>query len=98
MKCRFVVCHNPGTTEQDVTFKNWVVSRGYGWWHWLQGSWLIVDGLGSLTAAELREAVNAAYPGIYNIVIGVDDPNNWAGFGITSGPQNMFPWLGKTWH
>ena len=97
MKKRFVVCHNPGTVDQDTAFTVWLASRSLGWWHWLTGSWLVVDVSSTLTAATLRDAVDAAYPGLYNIVLGVSDGSDWAGFGINGGPQDMFGWMNDTW-
>jgi len=99
MKKRFVVCLNPGTPEQDGAFKDFLNNQRLGWWHWIGGSWLVVDATGNMTAAVLRDAADEAYPGLYNIVLEFceDGSFTWAGFGPIKPPKNMFEWIRQNW-
>jgi hypothetical protein len=95
---RFIVLHNPGTEQQDNAFAAWIESKGWGWWHWLAGSWLLV-GPTDLRTEEVRDGANQAYPGVYKLVMRLTgNPPDWAAFGLIGPPHpNMFAWLDTTW-
>ena len=92
---RFVIGTNRTTPEQDQAFLKILQARWphLGWWHQLSETWLIVDLTGELTAIQLRDAANEAFPGIYKMVLDVGNPHNWAAFGRTED----FPWMRDEW-
>ena len=100
MKKRFVVCHSAGTTAQDQAFKDWLNSKSLGWWHWISGSWLVVDHFGILSAMDFRDALGQTHPGIRSLVVELppgDVSHKWAGFGPNTPQNSMANWLNETW-
>jgi hypothetical protein len=97
MKKRFIVCHNSGLGIQDEVFRDWLNVNGVAWWHWLSGTWLIVDPAGILNAASIRDAVRAAYPEIACLVFEIHGHDEWCGFGPNKAPQDMGAWLENFW-
>jgi hypothetical protein len=97
---RFVLGTDRTTAEQDKAFYNLLRARwpGLGWWHRLSETWLFVDLTDTLTVADLRDAATEAIPGVHIMAIEAkDDPNAWAGFGLKSGPNEMFSWMRESW-
>lgn len=98
MKKRFVVLLGETTNEQDKAFLEWVKAANLWWWHWLAGSWLFIDYRAVWTAAEIRDALLTAFPGVHSVVLelrGEDD--SWAGFGFNAPPRDMFKWIQENW-
>jgi hypothetical protein len=98
MKKRFIVCHQPGTKDQDDAFKNWLNSREVGWWHWISGSWVVIDLSGALTVDEIRDNVQASYVDKYCMVF-EHDSNRYAGAGPNDDAQRkrMGDWIANNW-
>jgi len=97
MKKRFIVSHNPGVPTQDEAFKAWLNTQEVAWWHWLVGTWLVVDPIGKLTLEKLRSEFMSAYPGVHCLVFELLGPDNWLGFGPATPPKDMGDWLKKAW-
>ena len=98
MKKRFIISLNSKTPEQEQVLVEYLKSSGYGWWHWLNNTWLIVDKKGTSSARRFRDELGRLLPGVRNVVFelrGHDD--TWAGFGPSGGEQNMFEWIKKNW-
>lgn len=98
MKKRFVVAVDSATKEQNDTFREFLKSRGLGWWHWLTNLWLVADGAGRLTAQEIRDVLRQHYPSVHTLVLELrEDDDTWSGFGPSSETKNMFKWLRQNW-
>lgn len=87
--------------EQDDKFIDFVKSLGLGYWHWIDGSWLLVDSRnreGLHTA--IRDKLLEIAPGKNSFVAAVETSKEWAGFGPSDKQdteKNMFHWLHKNW-
>ena len=101
MKKRFVICINATiTVEQNRTFIYFLNSKGVAWWHWLSGTWLVDDPLGTLNSETIRDIAQSIFPGIYNLVLEFreDGTDGWHGYGPAKEPKSMFPWIRENWH
>lgn len=99
MKKLFIVTSNPTTVEQDKVFQSWIEPR-FGWWHWMNQTWMLIDTTGTHTASEIRDQCVECFPGIYVIVFEITGANTWAGFGANSPTDennNMFTWIKEHW-
>lgn len=96
---RFVLGTNRTTQEQDAAFFKILRARWphIGWWHQLGETWLFIDLTDTLRATDLRDAAKEAFPGIYLMVVEAKGPRNWAGYGTTAPPSEMFTWMHKEW-
>ncbi|SRR6266705_5348567 len=98
MKKRFVLALDQASQEQQEDFRKYVIGAGLNWWHWIPGLWLLIDYRGQWTAELLRNKATQFYPGatIFIVELG-ENVDTWAGFGPSTGDQNMFPWLFDNW-
>ncbi|WP_286816929.1 hypothetical protein [Marinobacter sp. UBA3607] len=98
MKKRFVVALDSSTKEQDEKFKEYIKTNKYGWWHWIDGFWLLVDSSGQLTAKKLRSDLDEFYPRVRRVVLELrDNDDTWSGFGPKKDGKSMFDWLHRNW-
>lgn len=98
MKKRFIVTTNPTTVEQDEVFQRWINDQGFGWWHWLNQTWLLIDFSGRWTASEIRDRLLEGIPKLRCLVIELNESGDtWAGFGPTAAGQDMFSWIRSAW-
>lgn len=94
---KFVVAINPLTEEQSNQITN-LFRHEYGWWHWIEGFWLVVDLRDTLTAKWIRDQVQEIAPKARTLVLEVTTPTrNWAGWGPSTPEKNMFKWIRETW-
>ena len=93
---RFVVAIDGLTAVQTKKISD--IFRGkQGWWHWIDGFWLVTDKTNTLTAAEIRDAIGEVVPSARRIVIEITGHEAWAGYGPTKESKNMFKWIRETW-
>ena len=94
---KFVVAINPTTEEQSNQITN--LFRGkYGWWHWIEGFWLVVDSGDTLTAKWIRDQLQEIAPNARTLVFEVTTPTrSWAGWGPSTPEKSMFKWIRETW-
>lgn len=93
MTRRFVAIVDDASKEQQDTVTNWLRSTPLGFWHYLTDVWLIADWQDKHTTVTIRDQFRALLPGKTTLVLTVEDPNAWAGFG----PSDGFKWLHSTW-
>ena len=99
MKKRFIVCVDMPMKEEDNAFLDYVKSKGLGWWHWINGVWLLVDSNGKSTASEIRDATGKHFNNRNRLVIELDkDGDTWSGHGPKSQDNDMFDWIHRNWH
>lgn len=91
----FVVAVDNLTSEETKKI-NELFQGTYGWWHWIDGFWIVYDSLDRLSAASIRDQLGNVVGEKRRIVLEVT-PGEWAGFGPNSEDSNMFPWMHKNW-
>jgi hypothetical protein len=97
---RFVLMASGGSNEDSEAITTLIKSYDNAtWWHWLENSWLIVDGSDTLNVKQLFEDLHRVAPGVHALVTRVD-PETWYGFGPKrrGEDENMFRWLRKHWN
>jgi hypothetical protein len=98
MRKRFVVLLSPARKPAHDKFLAWVRKAELSWWHWMNGSWLLVDTKGQHTASEIRDAVTESFGNARCLVLelrGEDD--TWSGSGPARPKKNMFDWVRRAW-
>lgn len=97
MRKKFIIAVNaPDKNFQDAltnALKSLKTSNGCGYWHWLDGLWLLTDPSGQMTALGLRNIVRSTLSTSNCLIFEVGEDSHWAGFGKTE----MFNWLHETW-
>lgn len=88
----FVVGANPLTKQEEKRFQDWAGAWA-GWWHWIDGFWMVVDQTGILTATQIRDALYAISPTATTFVLEVSAVEDWAGLGPVDEGKAMFPWI-----
>jgi hypothetical protein len=99
MKRRFIVLIDASTKEQDAAFLNFLKSsKGFGYWHWLESSWLLTSS-SDVRCEEIRDKIVEIYPNINNMVLEFrdDGTDTWGGFGPKSEKSDMFKWMRDGW-
>jgi len=98
MKKQFVIALNSTTEEQEKMFLEYIKSNGFGWWHWIDNFWLVVDTQDKLSAEKLRDDLENIFPKVRKLVIEIfSESSTWAGYGPNGEQRNMFNWLHNTW-
>jgi hypothetical protein len=95
---RFVIAINSNRYLESDDLIGYFKNKGYAWWSWIDGFWLVVDPFGSETPNSLRVALSDLRPNIRMFVMEVTgDEELWAGFGPTGSENDMFDWVRKNW-
>lgn len=82
------------TAPQQDAVTQYLKTTHYGFWHYFSDGWLITDRSDTLTAALLRDQLNNLVPGKNTLVVQMDNPTQWAGYGQTE----HFKWLHEVWN
>lgn len=98
MRKRFIVLVDNTTLEQEEKFVSYIRENGFGWWHYINNSWLLTTNK-DFKSSEIRDKLNEFFPDEYNLVIELrgDTDDSWSGFGPSGSKRNMFRWLKTTW-
>lgn len=98
MRKRFIIANQDTTQKQADEITKYVKNLGLAWWHWIDGVWLVVDGVGSLTAGQIRDEIARISPKanclVFEFGVGVD---TWSGRGPNDPESSMFEWLHNQW-
>lgn len=99
MRKRFIILIDNTTNEQDEKFLEYIKENGFGWWHYLNNSWLLTS-YKDFTVNKIRDDLNKIYEGETKLIIELRGNTNdtWAGFGPQGETRNMFTWLKETWN
>lgn len=98
MKKRYIVCVDKSTEEQEQKFLEYIKKEGFGWWHYLKNTWLIVDSLGNSNESLIRDEALNAFDNENNMVFLLNEnEGTWAGFGPNSEKRDMFKWIKENW-
>ncbi len=96
MKKRFVVAVAGLTTSETKQVSNLFRDK-YGWWHWIDGFWLLTDSSNTLTTKDIRDMIATVKPNSRRIVLEVSNSGDWSGHGPNSEKKDMFRWIRETW-
>ena len=96
MKKKFIVAVDDPTAEQKKKISEFFKGN-YGWWHWIDGFWMVTDPSGELTATKIRDKIGELAPNTRCMVLEVKDSGSWAGYGPSKESKNMFKWIRETW-
>lgn len=97
MKRRFVIGTQNTTKDHEQLFINNLRAHSLIWWHWLPNTWLVIDLQGLKKSSDIRAIFKEVVPNINCLVIEVDSPSKWSGFGPASEDRNMFRWIHNNW-
>ena len=98
MKKRFIIFIEDSTKEQNDSLLDWIRSENIGWWHWFQGSWLLSNARGHLSASVIRDKLKQIYGTSNTFVIELNNGGDtWSGYGPDTDQKNMFTWIKKNW-
>ncbi|TAK63876.1 MAG: hypothetical protein EPO24_03775 [Bacteroidetes bacterium] len=93
MKKIFIVAVQDLTKEQTETFRDFLSSKRCGWWHWIEGFWLVTTDTSEITCSVIRDSLQKTSPQGNKLVIEVKGVEDWSGFGPSTDKMNMFTWL-----
>lgn len=93
MTNRFFLSVDNATAAQQDIVTNWLRSTHLGFWHHLSHAWLVIDRRDVYSVDTLRDQLTQLVPNVSLIVMGIDNPFFWAGFG----PTPNFTWLHEVW-
>lgn len=98
MRKKFIVLVESEKENQSEDFIKWIKEKNLAWWHWIQGSWLIVDAGGDFSVGEIRDKAHEIFGDSNVLVIQVrGNMGAWSGYGPASEGKDMFKWLRETW-
>jgi hypothetical protein len=98
MTKRFVVLTNARDNDQNNAFVELLRAEGFGWWHWLQGSWLLLTSKDHHSAKFIRDKHRETFGDEYCMILELPaSGGTWSGFGPT-GDKNMFDWVKRNWN
>jgi hypothetical protein len=91
---RFIMMVDDATAQQQDAVTKYLKTTDHGFWHYFSDCWLITDHSDTLTCDVLRDEVNRIMPGKTTLVVQMDNPTQWAGFGQTE----HFKWVNEVWN
>lgn len=94
MTRRFMLMVDDATPPEQDAVTKYLQTLSYGFWHYFSDGWLIVDRSSTLTAPMLRDKLKQLVPGKTTLVVPMNNPAEWAGFGTTEN----FQWLHDVWN
>jgi len=80
--------------ENEKVFRDYLKSRGFGWWHWINGFW-ILNATTDYEPKNLSDDLQRFFPDIRHFTTVIHENNPWFGLGPIGENQNMFDWLDK---
>lgn len=89
----FIMLVDDATVAQQNAVTKSFHGKQQGYWHFFSDAWLLIDPTDSLTVDGLRDHLKAVVPGATTLVLPIDNPKTWSGFGKT----NDFKWLHESW-
>lgn len=99
MKRRFVVLIDSANQAQENAFIDFIKVEGFGYWHWLNNSWLLTSHNSQHTAKFIGDKMQTIFPNVNHMVLRFDDDGMkyWGGFGPAEKDRDMFKWMHENW-
>ena len=88
MKKRFIILVDDATREQQNAVTLFFKGK-FGYWHHFSDAWLVSTTRDEWTTAKIRDELKSVVPGPNILVLEIEAPNAWAGFG----KKGMFDWF-----
>ena len=82
--------------ENTKGIRDLLNEENVGWWHWIDGMWLMVSHNPNISVSSIRDKVRKIASGA-NILVVEIEPKTWSGFGPKSETRNMFRWIHQNW-
>jgi hypothetical protein len=89
----FIMLVDDATVAQQNAVTESFRGKPQGFWHIFSDAWLLVDPTNSLSVEQLRDHLNVVVPGATTLVLPIDRPKTWAGFG----QSDDFKWVHEVW-
>jgi hypothetical protein len=97
MKRRFAVAVENMTLTEDTAFVEWIRTKNLGWWHWIPGFWLITTKSGGVSTEDIRNQLRKITGRKDVMVLEIQKPMTWSGYGPDTRERDMFKWIRGTW-
>ena len=99
MSKKFIIIISPDDKEVSDKVLTYVKDKGFSWWHWINGTYLIKSKKSEITCRQMRDDLRAILPATLHLVIELKPGTDmsWCGTGPTSKGKSMFDWLHKNW-
>jgi hypothetical protein len=91
MASKYIVAVNIESSQEIISFANYLKSLGYGWWHKVGTCWVITP-IGNVSLGDMRDLAHIYFPNSRLIVIEMIDAH-WTGWGSDSD----FSWFHTNW-
>jgi hypothetical protein len=82
---------------EDTAFVEWIRTRNLGWWHWIPGFWLITTKSGGVSTEDIRNQLRKITGRKDIMVLEIEKPMTWSGYGPDTRERDMFKWIRGTW-
>jgi hypothetical protein len=89
----FALMTQDATTAEQLAITDHFKAKGWGWWHWFTQGWLLVDGTGQSSVANVRDEINQICPDLRHFVFEVVPGSAWAGLA----PTEWAEWFTANW-
>ena len=96
MTKKFVVGVENLSPEQQKLFRDFIQKDGSGWWHWIEGLWLVDAATDELTVSKIRDKIKNISKDSNTLVLEVS-PITWATFGPESEDYSFKKWVQESW-
>ena len=97
MKRRFAVAVENMTLIEGSAFVEWIKTKNFGWWHWIPGFWLITAKSGDVSTEEIRNQLRKITDRKDIMVLEIEKPKTWSGYGPDTRERDMFRWIRGAW-
>lgn len=89
MKQRFIVMVDSLTREQELDLRARFGNAGVGWWHWVRGTWLLVDRENKLDLAKIYHVLREIAGDRDCLAMRVTEETAWIGYGPAGGQGHV---------
>lgn len=97
MKKRFIIVIDATNSEIEDKMIRYVKANHFGWWHWLDGLWLVTTSDNNITTVSIRDQIGKISLNNTMVFEITENHKLWAGRGPSNDDKNMFTWLKNTW-
>ena len=96
MSKKFVVSVEGLSVEEQILLRDFIVKDASGWWHMIEGIWLVVAVTDRLTVSNIRNEIMNISKASKMLVLEVS-PITWAALGPESEDHSFSRWVKEYW-